>query len=296
MFEKLDMSVPEALRYLKGGFEAPVRDAIAQHVEHDNVAQVELAAARALQMQGHHVMAWHMENDETDPMRIDEATMAAYLDGALAPAEAAAVEAQLSSSQTMYRQMSETIWETTTPMPEGMAAPVAYVSAQKRVGESETIKPEARPSRWLQAQEWFQTTIGQAGRGPAIGFALGALAMFAVFGGWPQADTLVILPSPAEVDDTGVPMSGDLEAGLPVLELALGQDAVLQWAEVESATYTVEVMQDGEVIHTEAVTDNAWSLSNAGLTADADVTLNVQATFATGGVMPVTSVQIVWAR
>jgi len=297
VFEALDMSVTDALRYLKGGFEAPVRDAIAQHVEHDNAAQIELAAARALQLQGQHVMSWHMEDEETARALIDEATMAAYLDGALAPAEAAAVEAQLAGSQTMYRQMAETAWETTTPVPEGMAAPVAHVSAQKRLDEPELMQQaEFKPSWWAQARKWFEAAIGQAWRGPAIGFALGALAMFAVFGGWPQPDTLVILPGAFQADDTGIMMSGDVEASLPVLELPMGQEARLQWAEVEGAEYTVEAMQHGEVVHTETVADNVWSLANASLAADADITLSVQATFATGGVMPVTSVQIVWVK
>ncbi|MEM1096624.1 MAG: hypothetical protein AAGJ10_18650 [Bacteroidota bacterium] len=296
VFEALDMSVTDALRYLKGGFEAPVRDAIAQHVEHDNAAQVELAAARALQMQGQHVMAWHMEDEEANRVLIDEATMAAYLDGALEPAEAAAVEAQLAASQTMYRQMSETVWETTTPMPEGMAAPVAYASAQKRMAEPTAMRPAVKPARWSQVRRWLETAVGHAWRGPAIGFAMGALAMFAVFGGWPSSDTLVILPGTSQVDDTGIMMSGAMETTLPVLELQLGQGATLQWAEVEGAEYAVEVMQSGAVVHTQAVAGNTWSLSEAALTADADVTLSVQATFATGGVMPVTSVRIVWAE
>lgn len=296
VFEALDMGITDAMRYLKGGFEAPVRDAIAQHVEHDNAAQVELAAARALQMQGHHVMSWHMEDEETDRVLIDEATMAAYLDGALAPAEAAAIEAQLAGSQTMYRQMSETMREMTTPVPEGMTAPIASVSAQKRVEEPTAMKQEVKPSWWVEAQKWLETTIRQAWRGPAIGFALGALAMFAIFGGWPQADTWVILPGASQVDDTGIMMSGDVEASLPVVEVPLSQDTMLQWTAVAGAEYTIEVMQNGEVVHTETIADNVWSLASADLATTTGATLNIQATFATGGVMPVTGVQITWAE
>ncbi|GAB5521329.1 MAG: hypothetical protein RhofKO_35800 [Rhodothermales bacterium] len=297
VFETLDMGVTDALRYLKGGFEAPVREAIAHHVEHDNAAQTELAAARALQMQGHHMMAWHMTDVDAEPALVDEATMAAYLDGALESAETAVVEAQLAGSQTMYRQMAATIWETTTPMPAGLTAPAVAVSAQKRVGESPVASAESQVSWWANAQEWLKTKTEQAWQGPAIGFALGALAMVAVLGGWPQAETLVILPGVAEVvDDMGVMMSGDVEALMPVLELPIGQETTLRWAEVEDATYTVEVMQSNEVVHTETLEAPTWSLSNAKVSTDAPLTVTVQANYASGGVMPVSSVQVVWAK
>ena len=297
VFETLDMGVTDALRYLKGGFETPIREAIAQHVEHDNAAQTELAAARALQMQGHHMMTWHMTDVDAEPAFVDEATMAAYLDGVLEPAEAAAVEAQLAGSQTMYRQMAATVWETTTPMPAGLTAPAIAVSAQKRVGESPSAPVATSISWWAQAQEWLKAKIDHAWQGPAIGFALGALAMFVVFGGWPQAETVVILPGVAEVtDDMGVMMSGEVETSVPVLELPVGQETTLRWAVVENATYTVEVMQNNEIVHTETVDAHTWSLSNADVSTETALTVHVTATYTNGIVMPVSNVQIVWAK
>lgn len=296
------MSFGEIVRYLQQGYEAPVQRALASHVKYCNVCAAEVERVQALCQAGHHVMSEHLEDFGAEAVStLDDADLAAYVDGVLSGREAEAVARQIAGSHASYLQYTAVVQDLGTPVEARYRVPAEALAAV-RIPVPQTVPAfQAHLRRgWARLRQGLAPLFASPWR-PALALALGVLVMLVV---WPRADgpTVVPLAGPAGTAVSDEVLSGavpGVRADGPVLVLTpdAGEQVVFTWPAASERPvdhYLVQVYdaENAEIFET-SVTEPSWTADTALFAGDVPYSVLIMAVYQADGGRRLVSRQVV---
>ncbi|MEZ4697253.1 MAG: hypothetical protein R2832_12630 [Rhodothermales bacterium] len=294
------MSFGDAVRYLQGGFDEPVQRAIAAHVQYCNACQKQLEHFKALRRTGGQLLSAPLIDQAQSSDQLTDATLAAYLDGALPEGEHDQVTRQIASNYDNYLRFSALKAELAKPTDPGFSPPVAAIERAK-VAIPETVHTEWRTPVEVvlqRAAQSLQTLLALKWPAPAMAFAVGAVLMMVLS---PGAQTIVAVPglTPPGVQTESAHIRSGLDSGsdneIPVdmvIPVRKRQKLTFTWKPVVSPqvdVYRVLVTgPDGSsAVEQIATSDTKADVASDELKADNVYTLSVMGALENGGLMPV---------
>jgi len=294
------MSFGDAVRYLQGGFDEPVQRAIAAHVQYCNACQQQLEHFKALRRTGGQLLAAPHIDQAPTSNKLADATLAAYLDGALSDSEHDQVTKQIASDYDNYLRFSALKSELARPVDPGFAAPVAAIERAK-VAVPETVRTEWRTPVEVVLQRMtqsIQTMLALKWPAPAMAFAVGAVLMMVLS---PGAQTIVAVPglTPPGVQTESAHIRSGLgdaaDEPIPVdmvIPVRKRQKITFTWKPVVSPQVDVyKVLVTGpdgsSAIDPLATSETRADISSDDLKLDSVYTVSVMGALENGGLMPV---------
>lgn len=294
------MSFGDAVRYLQGGFDEPVQKAIAAHVQYCNACQEQLEHFRALRRTGGQLLSGPQIEQATTESQLTDATLAAYLDGALPDKDHDLVTQQIASNYDNYVRFSSLKSELNNPLDRSFSPPMAAIDKAK-IAIPETVHTEWRTPFEVVVErltQSVQTLLALKWPAPAMAFAVGAIVMMVLS---PGAETIIAIPGltpPGIATEDSHVRSGlsDEDVTSVVVDLVIPvkkrQDVSFTWSPVANVPielYRVQVVgPDGASAIDQILTEYPTaSISADALDHGTPYTLNVMASLRNGGLMPV---------
>jgi len=294
------MSFGDAVRYLQGGFDEPVQRAIAAHVQYCNSCQEQLEHFRALRRTGGQLLSTPHLDETTSDELLTDATLAAYLDGALPEAEHDAVTGKIASSYDTYVRFSALKADLRRPVEPGFSPPGAAVETLKIATPDDAAAIEWRTPLevvWERLVESAQTLVAMHWPAPAAAFAVGAIVMMLLS---PPSETIVAIPGlalPGASTQSEHVRSGlaETDAAAPAVDMVIKarprQNLAFTWkpATVPVDLYSVRLVgEDGMSVIEPIVSEQpSVSIRADELEFGKPYTVSVLGAMKSGGFMPV---------
>ena len=294
------MSFGDAVRYLQGGFDEPIQRAIAGHVQYCNACQEQLEHFRALRRTGGQLLSSPHIDTAASNDQLTDATLAAYLDGALPDTEHDLVTERIASSYNNYLRFSALKSEIAKPIDASFSPPPAAVENLK------LSIPDVPTTEWRtpfevaieRLTQTVQTMLALRWPAPALTFAVGAIVMMLLT---PGAQTVIAIPGltpPGVITEDAHVRSGLAESDEAAIAVDLiipvkkRQDITFTWKPVVNvpvSLYRIQVVgEDGTSAIEQIVTeDPSVSISSDALHLGEAYRLNVMGSLENGGLMPV---------
>ena len=300
------MTFGEVVRYLQNGYETPVQRALLSHVKYCNVCAAEVERVRALCQAGQHVMTEHLEDFYLEPASaLDEAQLAAYIDGVLSEKEAKVVARQIAESHACYQQFSAVERDLGTPVAAHYRAPAEALNAVRlELPQALPQLQEQLRRHWAHLRDRLAPLFAAPWRAPALALVLGALALLVI---WPrmQGPTVIPLAGPTGTATAEEVLSGQVpgvqaEGDILFISPDAGEKLTFSWLPPEERPvdhYHIGVYDAENRMITEVNTATTeWTTGTALFADTTPYTVLVMAVYDDGGRRPVSRQKVQRSR